>query len=418
MLTERKILLCVSGGIAAYKSVELASLLVKSGAVVKTIMTANALEFITPLTFQSITKQSVSFKQFNSDAPIEHISLSDWADLIVIAPATANIIGKIANGIADDLLSTTIIASTCPKLIVPVMNVNMWENPIVQQNIIKLKSLGYNILEPDTGRLACGIVGKGKMPAPIEILYALKTASLYQKDLQGKKILITVGATVEMVDTVRFISNLSTGKMGIALARAAYLRGADVTIVHANISVDLPYYTQNIRVFSANEMYDVVLNVLEKFDIVIATAAVSDFTPAEVSTKKIKKSDFEPSEKKLSKQFKLKLKQTEDILLKVGQLRSPYQFVIGFAAESEDLIKNATDKLKSKKAQMIVANHLSVAGSDNTNITILPSNKSASGEKFYIAHQILDEMKNLATSAIDMRFSIDNAVSSENQSLL
>jgi phosphopantothenoylcysteine decarboxylase/phosphopantothenate--cysteine ligase len=298
-LNEKKILLCVSGGIAAYKSVELASLLVKSGAIVKTIMTTNALEFVTPLTFQSITKQSVSYKQFNPDAPIEHISLSDWADLIVIAPATANIIGKIANGIADDLLTTTMMAATCPKLIVPTMNVNMWENPIVQENISKLKSLGYNLLEPDIGRLACGVIAKGKMPAPIEILYAIQTSIDFPNDLSGKKILITAGATVEMIDTVRFISNLSTGKMGVALARASYLRGAHVTIVHANISVDLPYYTKNIRVVSASELHDVVLNILEKFDIIICVAAVSDFTPVEVSTKKIKKTELNFSEKKI-----------------------------------------------------------------------------------------------------------------------
>ncbi|HOD54330.1 MAG TPA: bifunctional phosphopantothenoylcysteine decarboxylase/phosphopantothenate--cysteine ligase CoaBC, partial [Candidatus Cloacimonadota bacterium] len=247
MLQDKHILLGVSGGIAVYKAIELASLLTKAGAQVKTIMTANAMEFVSPLSFKSITKQSVSYKLFDEDAPIEHISLADWADIFIIAPATANIIGKIANGIADDLLSTSIMAGKAKKIIVPAMNINMYENPIVQKNITFLKTNGYLIMEPETGYLACGYIGKGRFPDPVEILDFIKISSLTEMVLQNKKVLITAGASREKIDPMRFISNRSSGKMGISLAKTAYVMGAEVKFIHAYIEDKIPYYIEAVK---------------------------------------------------------------------------------------------------------------------------------------------------------------------------
>jgi len=393
MLKDKKILLCLCGGIAVYKCVDLASMLVKAGATVKTVMTESAMEFVTPLTFKSITKESVSYKMFNPEAPIEHISLADWADLIVIAPATANIIGKIANGIADDLLSTTVMAAKCPKLIVPAMNVNMWENPIVQENIDKLKRLErrqkeYLVLEPDKGVLACGYEGKGRLPAVEEIVYAIK-AALYVKTPRVQssiKVLVTAGASVERIDPMRHITNVSSGKMGLALARVAYLRGAEVTIIHSSISEKLPYYTHNIEALSAQEMYAEVMKVYKDFDIIIMCAAVADYTPESPSKHKIKKKD----------DMAISLIRTKDILLELGKSKRAEQVLIGFAAESENLIENAKEKLIKKNLDVIVANDLSNAGKSDSEIFVLKKGSDSveqyGGEKFLLANEIFDSV--------------------------
>jgi len=391
MLQEKKILLCLCGGIAAYKCIEMASLLVKSGAIVKTIMTKSAMEFVTPLTFQTITKNRVVYNLFDSNGPIEHISLSDWADIIVIIPATANIIGKLANGIADDLLTTTVMASTCPKLVVPAMNVKMFENPIVQDNLRKLKQYDYKILPVETGRLACGYVGAGRLLAIKEVIYAIKTFLTYSRDLINKSILVTAGASIEKIDPMRYITNVSSGKMGLAIARAASFRGGNVTFVHSLIKEKVPFYLQNAQTFSANDMYVHLMQIFTNFDIIIMCAAVADYTINSPSEKKIKKAGT----------FTLELERTKDILEDMGKNKKEHQYLIGFAAESENLLQNAIEKLQKKKIDMIVANDLNTAGKDISEIVILKENSfdkdgliSHKGDKFYIAHKILDEYKN------------------------
>ena len=383
MLREKKILLCVTGGIAIYKSLDLASMLVKVGAVVKTIMTKSAMELVTPLSFKSITHETVSYKMFDTDAPIHHISLSDWADLVVVAPATANTISKLACGIADDLLTTTILACKAPKLIVPAMNVNMWENPIFQDNLDKLKRYGFRVLEPEVGRLACGVVGKGRMPAPTEIMYAIRSVLLNKTNLNDKKILITAGATVEHIDPMRYITNVSSGKMGLSLARAAALCGADVTIVHGKVSETLPYYTHNIQALSAQDMYHEVMKISDDFDIIIMCAAVADYTPETPSSQKLKKHT----------NLTLNLIRTNDILAELGKKKK--QILIGFAAESENLIKNARQKLINKNLDMIITNDIRNAGENDTEVVILKASDTVEiqvrGDKFEVAMRIFDE---------------------------
>jgi len=386
MLNGKKILLCVCGGIAIYKCVELASLLTKAGATVKTIMTPAAMEFVTPLTFQSITKETVSYKLFSEGAPIYHISLADWADLIVVAPATANTISKIAYGIADNLLTTTVMAAKCPKLIVPAMNNNMYESLIMQENLQRLNLLGYLVMDTETGRLACGTIGKGRMPAPQEILYAISSALHYKLDLKDRRILVTAGASVEHIDPVRAITNISSGKMGIALCRAASLRGADVTLIHSRLEVDIPYYIEAFSANSAKSMYDAVIHNYHDFDIIIMCAAVADYTPAKPAEQKIKKAG----------DITLELTRTKDILSELGQKRQPEQYLIGFAAESHNLKENAKEKLKKKNLDMIVANHVSIAGKSEGEIMIFkkdtPKQSQYKGDKFFLANQILSEI--------------------------
>ncbi|MCL2064942.1 MAG: bifunctional phosphopantothenoylcysteine decarboxylase/phosphopantothenate--cysteine ligase CoaBC [Candidatus Cloacimonetes bacterium] len=393
MLDNKKILFCLCGGIAVYKCVELASQMVKEGAIIKTIMTKSAMEFVTPLTFQSITKNTVSYKLFNHEANIEHISLADWADIIVIVPATANIIGKIANGIADDLITTTVMASSCPKLIVPAMNVNMYENPILQENINKLKSFDFMFLEPEIGRLACGYEGKGRMPAIDEIIYALKVYLHHQADLKGKSFLVTAGASIEKIDPMRYITNISSGKMGFALARAAYLRGGQVTLIYSSVAEKLPYYVKSIQALSAKEMHDQVLRLFPDFDCVISCAAVADFTPQNPSPVKIKKSE----------NLTIELVRTIDILKEMGEKKDK-QYLIGFAAESENILKNAHQKLENKNLNMIVANDLKMAGKTDSEIFIIKKNQNEDssiqyqGDKFFLANKILDEYINDETT--------------------
>jgi phosphopantothenoylcysteine decarboxylase/phosphopantothenate--cysteine ligase len=386
MLKGKKILLGITGGIAAYKAVELAGKLTKKGAVVKTVMTKNACEFVSPLTFKSITHQPVITKFFDPEAEIEHISLADWADIIVIAPATANIMGKVASGIADDLLSTTIMAAKAPVLFVPSMNVHMYENPIVQENISKLSKLGYFFMEPETGQLACGYEGMGRFPKTDEILYYIKSYLNYKKDLKNKSILITTGSCREKIDPMRFISNYSTGKMGLSLARAAFIRGANVKMIYGIVSEQIPEYLETITTSNAEEMYKATIKEFSNNQVIIMTAAVADYTPAKPSKLKIKKTE----------DMVLKLKRTKDILFELGKRKSKDQVLVGFAAESENIVENARKKLKKKNLDFIAANNLEVAGKEETEIVFIGKEleEKITGDKFFVAHRILDLILN------------------------
>ena len=382
MLEGKKILLGVTGGIAAYKAVDLASKLTSLGATVKTILTQNACEIISPLTFKSITHQRTITKMFDVEADIEHISLADWADLVVIAPATANIIGKIAGGIADDLLSTTIMATTAKVLFVPAMNIHMYENPIVQENISKLSNFGYLFMEPEYGKLACGYKGKGRFPKTSEILNFISTYLYYGRDLEGKSILVTAGANQEQIDPMRYITNKSSGKMGLALARAAHIRGAKVKLIYAAISEPVPEYFASEQAITASELHKSVINNYRNFETIIMAAAVADYTPANSSQQKIKKSG----------DLNIELKRTTDILAELGANKSSEQYLVGFAAESENITANAKAKLTKKKIDMIIANNLNVSGKDTTEIEIITmeNNITIKGSKFEIAHKILE----------------------------
>lgn len=384
MLKGKKILLGVTGGIAAYKAVDLASKLTSAGAIVKTILTKNACEIISPLTFKSITHQRAITKAFDPEADIEHISLADWADLMVIAPATANIIGKTASGIADDLLSTTIMATTAKVLFVPAMNIHMYENPIVQNNIHRLSELGYLFMEPEHGRLACGYEGKGRFPKTPEILAFIKTHLFYKKDLVGEKILITAGASREKLDPMRYLTNFSSGKMGLALARAAHIRGANVKLIHATMQEQIPEYFSSEAAITAQDMFETVTKQAKDFLTIIMSAAVADYTFTNYSEHKLKKSD----------DLSLNLKRTKDILKFLGNTKQSDQFLVGFAAESENILENAQKKFKSKNLDMIVANNLNVAGQEQSAVTIIKKDQQqkVSGEKFEIAHKILDSI--------------------------
>jgi phosphopantothenoylcysteine decarboxylase/phosphopantothenate--cysteine ligase len=396
MLKNKNILLGVTGGIAAYKTVELASRLIKEGANVKVILTDNAQEFITPITFRSLTGQSVVTKLFNSEAPIEHISLAEWSDLLVIAPATANIIGKIAAGIADDLLSTTVMATTAPKLLVPAMNSFMWENPIVQENTSRLEKFGYLVIPPDSGRLACGYEGKGRFPDVREIIYFIRSALYLRKKPESskplaenpvkKRILITTGACREYLDPMRYLSNESSGKMGLALARAAYHRGAEVILITGHVTEPLPYYIKTESSGSSKEMSDLTLRYASEMDTIIMTAAVTDFQPEKKENAKIKK------EACPQKGLSLNLIPTDDILLELGKRKTNNQKLVGFAAETENLVANARKKLLAKNCDFIIANNIAVAGKDDTDLIIVSpeKEKELTGSKFLTAHQILD----------------------------
>ncbi|HPR17993.1 MAG TPA: bifunctional phosphopantothenoylcysteine decarboxylase/phosphopantothenate--cysteine ligase CoaBC [Candidatus Cloacimonadota bacterium] len=382
MLKNKKILLGVTGGIAAYKAVELASQLTQKEAIVKTVMTAHAVELVSPLTFKSITHQKVATELFAPEADIEHISLADWADLVLIAPATANLIGKVAGGIADDLLSTTIMATTAPVCFVPAMNVHMYANPLLQENINKLKKYGYFFMEPECGKLACGYEGKGRFPRVEEIIYFAQTHLNYKNDLAGKTILITAGANREDIDPMRFITNHSSGKMGLALARAAYFRGAEVTLISAAMTEAIPPYLKNIRAVSAAEMYEAVMQEFPKNEIIFKTAAVADFTPVSPQTEKIKKKEG----------LQLALKRTKDILAELGEQKKASQILVGFAAESEQIAENARKKLIAKKLDFIAANDLKTAGEDTTSLLVISSENEIKleGSKFEVAHRLLD----------------------------
>ena len=394
MLKGKTVLLGVTGGIAAYKIANLASALVKLHADVNVIMTQNATNFINPITFESLTGNKCIVDTFdrNFKFKVEHIALAELADVFMIAPASANVIGKIANGIADDMLTTTFMACKKKKILAPAMNTNMYENPIVQDNIKKLKDYGMEIIEPTTGYLACGTTGSGKLPdEKILLEYNLREVA-YEKDLSGKTVLVTAGPTREAVDPVRFISNHSTGKMGYAIARCASLRGARVILVSGPVSIEPPLFAELVPVVSAEDMYNAVMKYKDDADIIIKSAAVADYTPVTASSEKIKKQDGD---------MRIELKRTRDILKELGQSRRENQFICGFAMETENLIENAVKKLESKNVDMIVANSLKTEGagfgSDTNVVTFITKDGKTElplMSKIDVAMKILDKTVN------------------------
>ena len=392
MLKGKTILLGVTGSIAAYKIAGLASALVKAGASVHVLMTENAVNFINPITFETLTGHKCLVDTFdrNFEFSVEHVSLAKAADLFLVAPASANVIGKLAHGIADDMLTTTVLACTCPKIIVPAMNTRMYENAVTQDNLRKLKEYGMEIVEPAEGRLACGDVGKGKMPEPdILYQYVLK-ACAYKKDMEGLKVLVTAGPTQESLDPVRYLTNHSSGKMGYSIARICALRGADVTLVSGRTSIAPPMFVSIVPVVSAQDMYEAVTQRSSQADIIIKAAAVADYRPASVSNEKIKKSDSDTS---------LSLERTEDILKFLGSHKREGQFICGFSMETENMLENSKAKLKKKNVDMIVANNLKVEGAGfgtDTNIVTLITEDAVKEleimSKEEVAGCILDEI--------------------------
>ena len=355
MLKGKTVVLGVTGSIAAYKIANLASALVKLHADVHVIMTQNATNFINPITFETLTNNKCLVDTFdrNFQYNVEHVSLAKKADVFMVAPASANVIGKIANGIADDMLTTTIMACKCKKFISPAMNTNMFENPIVQDNLKKLAHYGYEIIDPACGYLACGDTGAGKMPEPETLLsYIIREIAL-EKDMVGTKVLITAGPTQESLDPVRFITNHSTGKMGYAIAENCMRRGAEVTLVSGPVSIAPPPFVKVVNVKSAADMAEAVKAAHKEQQIIIKTAAVADYRPAHVADEKIKKKEGDNV---------LELERTEDILAYLGANRQPGQFICGFSMETENMLENSRAKLERKNVDMIVANNLKVAG--------------------------------------------------------
>ena len=352
MLKGKTIVLGVTGSIAAYKIAGLASMLVKQHADVHVIMTQNACHFINPITFETLTHHKCLVDTFdrNFEFKVEHVSLAKAADMFLIAPATANVIGKLANGICDDMLTTTVCATRKPVYISPAMNTGMFENPIVQDNLKKLSSFGYHIIEPATGRLACGDVGKGKMPSEEELFQTILRAIAREKDLLGKRVLITAGPTQEAIDPVRYITNHSSGKMGYAIAKMALLRGAQVTLVSGPVSITAFPGIEVVDVTSAEEMYDAVTSRSQEADIIIMCSAVADYTPATYSDQKVKKHDSSLS---------IPLRRTKDILQQLGETKPSGQILVGFSMETENLIENSQAKLLKKNADVICANSIS-----------------------------------------------------------
>ena len=373
MLKGKTVVIGVCGGVAAYKMPNLASMLIKLHANVHVIMTENAKNFINPIAFESLTSTKCLVDTFdrNFQFHVAHVSLASQADLMIIAPATANVIGKLAHGIADDMLTTTAMACKAPMLIVPAMNTNMYENPILQDNLKTLASYGKKIIEPATGMLACGTTGKGKMPEPSEMLQYILKEIAFPKDLAGKKVLVSAGPTREAIDPVRFISNHSTGKMGYAIAENAMLRGAQVTLVSGPCAIDPPPFVKVISVVSAGDMYEAVTENAGDQDIIILTAAVADYRPEKTAEEKIKKKDGDMS---------IALTRTKDIIGTLGQNRRKDQFLCGFSMETEHMLENSRAKLEKKHLDMIVANNLKVAwagfGTDTNVITIITPNEA------------------------------------------
>lgn len=395
MLKDKNILLGVTGGIAAYKIANLASMLKKQGANVKVIMTENACQFITPMTFETLTAQKVYTDTFdrNFEFKVDHIELGKWADVFLIAPATANVIGKLANGIADDMLTTTALAMRCPILVSPAMNTAMFENKVVKHNIMKLRTYGMDIIMPASGHLACGDTGAGKMPEPEMLLEYIKRGVYKKKDLAGKKVCVSAGPTREAIDPVRYISNNSTGKMGVEIAKMAAYRGAKVSLIVGPSNVFVPDFINRIDIKSAEDMYEEIMKISDSQDIIIKAAAVADYTPANYSDEKIKKKDGDLS---------IELSRTKDILKELGERKEnnpKKQFICGFSMETENMEENSKNKLAKKNADMIVANNVKVDGAgfgtDTNVVTIFTKDNEIRLDKLSkteVAEKIFDEI--------------------------
>lgn len=395
MFDNKSIIIGVSGGIAAYKTAYLVSALSKTEADVNVIMTENACEFISPLVFETLTGNKCYVDTFdrNFKFDVEHISLAKKADIFMIAPATANVIAKIANGIADDMLTTTFLASKCNKIVSPAMNTAMFENQITQDNIAKLKKYGIGVVEPQNGLLACGDTGAGKMPEPDFLFDVIEREIAREKDMLGKKVLVTAGATMESLDPVRFLTNHSSGKMGFAIAKEAMLRGAEVTVVKANTTAEIPNFVKIVEVSSAKDMFDAVTALSDQQDIIVKAAAVADYTPESYVDSKIKKKDGDLS---------IPLKRTMDILKYLGENKKEGQFLCGFSMETDNMLENSKAKLSKKNADMIVANNLRDAGSgfktDTNAVTLITRDGHRSLElksKAEVAKEIFDEILGL-----------------------
>lgn len=393
MLQGKTVVLAVTGSIAAYKMANLASMLGKLHADVQVLMTKNATQFINPITFETLTAHKCLIDTFdrNFQYSVEHVALAKQADIVLVAPASANVIGKLANGIADDMLTTTVMACPCPKLIAPAMNTNMFENTIVQENIEKLRRHGYIVIAPEVGVLACRDVGAGKLPSEETLLSYITREIRFENDLAGKKVLVTAGPTVESIDPVRFISNHSTGKMGYALARIAMERGAQVTLVSGPTNLPYPPFVNVVPVKSAQEMFEAVTAIAAEQDIIIKAAAVADYTPAAVAEEKIKKKENDGC---------ISLKRTQDILKYLGEHKTDGQFLCGFSMETENMLENSEKKLVKKKLDMVVANNLKVAGAGfgvDTNVVTLITENGAKElpqmSKEEVAAAIFDQIK-------------------------
>ena len=396
MLKDKTVVIGVSGGIAVYKTLDVVSRLRKLGVNVNVIMTKSATEFVTPLSFQSLSQNYVVCDMFEDPKTwdVEHISLAKRADVFLIAPATANVIGKIANGIADDMLTTTVMATKAKVLIAPAMNTNMYENPILQRNINTLKELGYNFVEPESGRLACGDTGRGKLASPETIVDEVVKLLSKGQDLKGKSIIVTAGPTVESIDPMRYITNRSTGKMGYSIAKEAIERGADVTLITGPTNLTPPQNLKKlVKIESAKDMYEAVLENLDENDVVIKSAAVADYKPKNYSNKKIKKSDDD---------LVIELDRNKDIAQEIGKIKNN-KILVGFAAETNDLIENASLKIKKKNLDFIVANDLTKEGAGfgvDTNIVKIIDKEGNITEypkmkKEEVANIILDKIKEL-----------------------
>lgn len=391
MLRGKTVLLGVTGGIAAYKACALTSMLVKLHANVEVILTANATQFVSPMTFEQLSGNRAITNTFdrNFSFNVAHISLAEKADVVLIAPATANVCAKLAHGIADDMLTTTVLACRCPKLIAPAMNTNMYDNPVTQDNLEALRRYGWNVIEPASGRLACGSVGKGKLPEPETLAEYVLHEIACEKDYAGKKVLVTAGPTQEAIDPVRYLTNHSSGKMGYAIARAAAMRGADVTLVSGPTALEAPAFVRVVPVVSAADMFDAATQYAAEANYVFKAAAVADYTPAEYADEKRKKQDGDLS---------IPLVRTQDILAHLGANRRPGQVICGFSMETENLMENSRAKLAKKNVDMICANSLKVDGAgfgvDTNVITLITANDTTElplQSKESAAHAILDK---------------------------
>ena len=399
MLKGKTVLLGITGSIAAYKIAYLASALHKLHADVHVLMTENATNFINPITFETLTGNKCLVDTFdrNFQFQVEHVSIAKKADVVMIAPASANVIGKLANGLADDMLTTTVMACRCQKILAPAMNTAMYENPVVQDNIRKLQTYGYEVITPASGYLACGDIGAGKMPEPETLLEYILREAAFQKDLAGKKLLVTAGPTQEAIDPVRCLTNHSSGKMGYAIAKMAMLRGAEVTLVSGPTAIEPPLFVKVVPVTSARDMFEAVTGLSDEQDIIIKAAAVADYRPKQVSEDKVKKKDDQAS---------IELERTDDILKYLGQHKKQGQFLCGFSMETRDMLRNSRAKLEKKHLDMVAANNLKVEGAgfqgDTNVLTLITQDEEVSlplMSKEDAALKILDKILLLTTKA-------------------